>query len=184
VDAGDASHLRLGFAALGYLAIRVYEDHAPIPGRVVSEDGKVLFTRENVLGGQEAFLTYGLIQCGSVYGHGAYLGPDFTADYLHRQALMMQRLYGDGPAAQQRVPAELQANRFDPAADTLTWTVGQVEAFHWLVERYREEFLNRQFSGAGLRPPARQALFVHQQLASRTAGGQPLADHLRRGVPA
>ena len=35
------------------------------------------------------------MQYGSVYGHGAYLGPDFTADYLHRSALEMQRAYGD-----------------------------------------------------------------------------------------
>src|SRR5215468_3602464 len=143
----------VGFAIMGYLALRVYQDHAPIPGRVVSEQGKVLFTREDVLSGQEAFLTYGLMQYGSIYGHGAYLGPDFTADYLHRQALKMQELYG-GPAAEERVRQELQANRLDPAADTLRWTDGQVAAFEWLVERYRAEFLNRQFSGAGLGPGA------------------------------
>src|SRR5262245_58355549 len=83
-----------GFAVLGYLAMRVYEDHAPIPGRVVSENGNVILTRDDVLKGQEAFLTYGLMQYGSVYGHGAYLGPDFTADYLHRQAMKLQELYG------------------------------------------------------------------------------------------
>src|SRR5438876_6627595 len=70
-----------GFAVLGYLALRVYQDHAPIPARVVTEAGQPLFTGEDVLHGQEAFLTYGLMEYGSVYGHGAYLGPDFTADY-------------------------------------------------------------------------------------------------------
>ena len=77
----------VGFAILGYLALRVYQDHAPVPGRVVDETGRLLITREEILQGQEPFLTYGLMQFGSVYGHGAYLGPDFTADYLHRQAL-------------------------------------------------------------------------------------------------
>jgi nitric oxide reductase subunit B len=145
--------LIFGFAIMGYLAIRVYQDHAPVPGRVVSEEGKVIFSREDILSGQEAFLTYGLMQYGSVYGHGAYLGPDFTADYLHRQALKMQELYG-GPAAADRVRQELQANRFDSTGDMLTWTDGQVTAFEWLSDRYREEFLNRQFSGAGLGPGA------------------------------
>src|SRR5262249_26244648 len=116
--------LIFGFAILGYLAMRVYQDHAPIPGRVVSEQGKVLFTREDILNGQQAFLTYGLMQFGSVYGHGAYLGPDFTADYLHRQALKMQELYG-GAAAEERVRKELQTNRFDAATDVLTWSDGQ-----------------------------------------------------------
>ena len=53
--------------------------------------------------GQEAFLTYGLMQFGSVYGHGAYLGPDFTADYLHRQAELMREYQGGGPEAEERV---------------------------------------------------------------------------------
>src|SRR5262249_57508570 len=91
--------LVFGFSIMGYLALRVYQDHAPIPARVVSEQGKVVFTGEDILNGQQAFLTYGLMQYGSVYGHGAYLGPDFTADYLHRQALKMQEMYG-GPAAE------------------------------------------------------------------------------------
>ena len=74
-----------GFTILGYLALRVYQDHAPIPAKVVSEKtGETVFTGDDVLQGQEAFLTYGLMEYGSIYGHGAYLGPDFTADYLHR----------------------------------------------------------------------------------------------------
>src|SRR5262245_52245017 len=100
----------VGFAILGYLALRVYEDHPPVPGRVVSPSGQTVFTAGDVRAGQELFLTYGLMQYGSVYGHGAYLGPDFTADYLHRQALAMQEQYGGGPEAEERVRRELQAN--------------------------------------------------------------------------
>src|SRR6187455_2783078 len=84
-----------GFAILGYLALRVYEDHPPVPGRVVADAGQVVCTGEDIRTGQELFLTYGLMQYGSIYGHGAYLGPDFTADYLHRLALEMRRAYGD-----------------------------------------------------------------------------------------
>ena len=118
-----------GFTVLGYLRRKVYQDHAPVPGKVVSETGQIVFTGEDILLGQRAFLTYGLMEYGSVYGHGAYLGPDFTADYLHRQALEMQQFYGGEDEGQSRVQKELQANRYDPAADTLTWTDGQVRAF-------------------------------------------------------
>jgi nitric oxide reductase subunit B len=117
-----------GFAVLGYLALRIYEDHAPVPKEVVSDAGPV-FTGEDIYRGQRAFLTYGLMQYGSVYGHGAYLGPDFTADYLHRSALLMQEYYGGGAFAEERVRKELQANRHDPATGKLTWTAGQVHAF-------------------------------------------------------
>src|SRR5579872_2756561 len=133
-----------GFAILGYLALRVYQDHAPVPGRVLSEGGEVVLTGEDVLQGQQAFLTYGLMQYGSVYGHGAYLGPDFTADYLHRQALEMQQLYGGGAEALARVQTELQANRYDAKEDTLVWTKGQVRAFEALLRHYEDEILNRK----------------------------------------
>src|SRR5689334_7971226 len=141
-----------GFAVLGYLALRVYQDHAPVPGRVVSEGGQQVLTGADVVQGQQAFLTYGLMEYGSVYGHGAYLGPDFTADYLHRQALEMARLYGGDAAAQERVQKELQSNRYDPATDTLIWTEGQVRAFEAIAGRYTQDFLNRERSGAGLGP--------------------------------
>jgi nitric oxide reductase subunit B len=75
-----------GVTVLGYLALRVYQDHAPIPAKVASEKtGETVFTGDDVLQGQEALLAYGLMKYGSIYGNGAYLGPDFTADYLHRE---------------------------------------------------------------------------------------------------
>jgi nitric oxide reductase subunit B len=144
-----------GFTVLGYLALRVYQDHAPIPAKVVAETtGETVFTGEDVLRGQEAFLTYGLMEYGSIYGHGAYLGPDFTADYLHRQAEAMAKAYGGGAEAQDRVRKELQANRYDPATGILTWTDGQVRAFQTLRGHYEEEILNRPRSGAGMGPGA------------------------------
>ncbi|MEP6754582.1 MAG: hypothetical protein ABJA67_03690 [Chthonomonadales bacterium] len=143
-----------GFTVLGYLAIRVYQDHAPVPGKVVTETGQMVFTGEDIRLGQQAFLTRGLMEYGSVYGHGAYLGPDFTADYLHRQALEMQQFYGGGDKAQKRVQKELQANRYEPVTDTLTWTVGQVRAFEALTQHYKVDILNRATSGAGMGPGA------------------------------
>src|SRR5262245_28688419 len=63
----------VGFSVLAFSAIRIYQDYAPIPERIVDEAGNVLFTRQQILEGQELFLTYGLMQFGTVYGHGAYL---------------------------------------------------------------------------------------------------------------
>jgi nitric oxide reductase large subunit len=119
----------IGFAILGYLTIRVYQDHPPVPGVIVSQSGRTIFTADDIRGGQELFLTYGLMQYGSVYGHGAYLGPDFTADYLHRQAVELQRIYGGDASAEERTRRELQANRYDPATDTRRWSEGQAAAF-------------------------------------------------------
>src|SRR5262245_649284 len=134
----------VGFSILGYLTLRVYEEHAPVPARVVDEAGNVICTRDEIMQGQEAFLTYGLMQFGSVYGHGAYLGPDFTADYLHRQAELMQQYYGGGGDSAERVRRELKSNRYDAASDTLVWSEGQIRAFETLRQRYEEDFLNRK----------------------------------------
>ena len=39
----------IGFAILGYLALRVHAEHAPVPGRVVDESGRQLITREEIM---------------------------------------------------------------------------------------------------------------------------------------
>lgn len=51
---------------------------------MLAPDGRVVFTRADVTAGQETFLRHGLMESGSIFGHGAYLGPDFTADFLRR----------------------------------------------------------------------------------------------------
>src|SRR5437868_11674175 len=83
-----------GFLVLGLLAYRTYTGEPPIPARVVDPAGRLLFTRDDILGGQAVFLRNGLMEYGSIFGHGAYLGPDFTADYLHRAALIVRDSYG------------------------------------------------------------------------------------------
>lgn len=52
----------LGFSVLIALTIRIYSDAPPIPQRVMSPSGDTLFTGEGILGGQQVFLKYGLIE--------------------------------------------------------------------------------------------------------------------------
>lgn len=62
------------------------------------------------------------MEYGSIFGHGAYLGPDFTADYLHRSAVDVQQSYG-GPgsdAAIGRTHADFKTNHYDSSNGTLT----------------------------------------------------------------
>src|SRR5262249_36089184 len=96
----------------------------------------------------------GLMQFGSVYGHGAYLGPDFTADYLHRQAELMLQDYGGGGEPAARGPPQIGGQQYDAAADTLVRCGGQGRGPAALRERCAEEFPNRRQSGAGLGPRA------------------------------
>src|SRR5688500_20076290 len=85
-----------GFFVLGLLAYRTYDAKPPIPERVVDEQGDVVYTAKDVQEGQRVFLHNGLMEYGSVFGHGAYLGPDYTADYLRRASDFVRDSYG-GP---------------------------------------------------------------------------------------
>ncbi len=73
----------LGFAVLILLTCTAYQEAPPIPERAVDSDGAVIFTRSDVRNGQDVFLKYGLMDNGTIWGHGAYLGPDFGATLLH-----------------------------------------------------------------------------------------------------
>src|SRR5262245_37414737 len=77
---GVALVMIFGFTVMGILAYRTYTASMPLPNKVVSQSGQVLFTGAQITRGQELFQARGLQEYGSVVGHGAYLGPDFTAE--------------------------------------------------------------------------------------------------------
>ncbi|GAB3017507.1 nitric-oxide reductase large subunit [Bowmanella dokdonensis] len=79
--------LAVTFAMLGYFGREVYRQAPPIPVQVVTPSGSVLMSHEQILDGQSAWQSVGGMQLGSIWGHGAYQAPDWTADWLHRELL-------------------------------------------------------------------------------------------------
>ncbi|WAZ25531.1 cbb3-type cytochrome c oxidase subunit I [Streptomyces cinnabarinus] len=144
-----------GFFVLGFLAIRTYQAQPPIPDRTVSASGEVVFTGDDVRDGQKVFLRTGLMQYGSIYGHGAYLGPDFTADYLNRSATLVREYYGGAKSADAsgRTVEDYRTNRYDDGTGTLEWSEAQAAAFTELREHYRD-ILGRPDGKQGLKPDA------------------------------
>lgn len=143
-----------GFFVLGLLAYRTYMAGPPVPSRVVDSTGKVLFTGDDIMGGQKVFLRYGLMEYGSIFGHGAYLGQDFTTDYLHRSALIVQEQYGGAQSdhARAQTVADFKTNSLDPATGTLTFTDAQIFAFGQLEPQYAAFFSE---------PTTKNGLFPH-----------------------
>ncbi|MGB2673247.1 MAG: cbb3-type cytochrome c oxidase subunit I, partial [Candidatus Acidiferrum sp.] len=144
-----------GFLILGILAYRTYTDEPPIPAQIVDPAGKVLFTGTDIIAGQEVFLRNGLMEYGSIFGHGAYLGPDFTADYLHRAALIAIDYYG-GPsseAARQKTISDFKTNRYDSSTGALEYSSAQTEAFEKL-DIYYAKYFGSPNTKFGLRPSA------------------------------
>src|SRR5436305_13444766 len=86
----------LSFAALGYIGREIYLAAPPIPKAVVTVNGKTLFTGEQVQNGQRAWLSAGGQQLGTVWGHGSYVAPDWSADWLHRETLAYREMRSEG----------------------------------------------------------------------------------------
>jgi nitric oxide reductase subunit B len=124
----------IGFTVLIVLAYLVYPDQPPLPAKVTAA-GRTLFTRDDVITGMNVFQRYGLMEYGSIYGHGAYLGPDFTAEYLHITAQSLIRRYQDLPggrlSAQERVAAELHENHYGRATPLDGAMRGQTPTGQW-----------------------------------------------------
>ena len=154
-----------GFSVLIVLAIRTYRDAPPIPEKVLSPTGEIVFTREDVQVGQQVFLKYGLMEVGTIWGHGAYLGPDFSAEYLHTlttdaQEVIArqnyQRSWNDlSPAEQSMVSAqvqrELKENRYDSRTGELAFTQAQVVSYQNQIQKWTDYFAHPTSSG-GLPP--------------------------------
>ncbi|HEU5455675.1 MAG TPA: cbb3-type cytochrome c oxidase subunit I, partial [Nocardioides sp.] len=131
-----------GFFVMGVLALRTYTDGMPLPEQVVGPDGQVVYTHDDVTAGQQIFLRRGLQQYGSVMGHGAYLGPDYTAEYLRISA---DHIGGELSDSGQQEPAAaveemLRENRYDEATGELEFTAEQVSAFEDATEYYAGYF--------------------------------------------
>ncbi|RMA59913.1 nitric oxide reductase NorZ apoprotein [Acidovorax sp. 100] len=75
------------FSLLGYYGAEVYRTAPPIPDKIATAGGEVLYTHDSILDGQTAWQSVGGMQLGSIWGHGAYQAPDWTADWLHRELL-------------------------------------------------------------------------------------------------
>ena len=146
--------LAITFALLGFYGGEVYRQAPPIPGQVVTTEGRALFGRDDILDGQTAWQSVGGMQLGSVWGHGAYQAPDWTADWLHRELMAWLDLaardehgqaYDKLPAPAQAalraaLKAEYRGNRSDAATDTLTITPRRALAIEQTAAYYDQLF--------------------------------------------
>jgi nitric oxide reductase subunit B len=151
----------VGFSVLTFISVKAYRDAPPIPVRVVTPQGDVIFTRDDILAGQQVFLKYALMENGTIWGHGAYLGPDFSAAYLHALALEAgeaeaRRLYGrpladvHGPqrdAVEGAVPRLLKENRYDPQTGTLVFSEPEVASYRRQIGEWAAYFAHPEKNG-------------------------------------
>ena len=159
--------LLFGFFVMGLLAYRTYDAKPPIPRRALDPAGALVYSAADVQAGQQVFLHNGLMEYGSVFGHGAYLGPDYTADYLRRASELVRSAYG-GPrsdSAVRRTVEDFRTNRYDARSGTLRLTAAQAAAHRRLIGHY-SAFFSEPTTKHGLRP---EAITDRRELAQLTA---------------
>ena len=149
-----ATVILLSFTVLIAIGQRVKSSAPPIPDHVVTSTGEEVMGPGEVLAGQAVWQAMGGMQVGSIWGHGSYVAPDWTADYLHREAMLVLDAFAraehgrefasltdeNKAAFEQRLTAMFRRNTFDPATGTLTIPAERARAFHALGEHYADLF--------------------------------------------
>lgn len=140
----------ISFSVLLYYGYKIYQVSPPVPEQVVDADGKVLFTGQEIKDGQNVWQSIGGQEVGTIWGHGAYVAPDWTADWLHREALIMLDSYAqqefssayaelsdeDQAKLQTRLKNNIRKNTFNEETNTLTIDADRVKAVNELSAYY------------------------------------------------
>ncbi len=144
------------FAVLGGVGRHLISHAPPIPAQVVTTDGHVLFTGAEITDGQGIWQSIGGQEIGTVWGHGAYVAPDWTADWLHREAIFTLDAWAHAQGAvayaslndeqkaalDARLRDALRRNTYDPATGYITVLPVRAEAFTALQAYYANIFSN------------------------------------------
>ncbi len=151
---GLALVMIFSFGVLGYYGFEIYREAPPIPEKVVGENGEVIFTGQDIKDGQNVWQSIGGQELGTLWGHGAYIAPDWTADWLHREALFILNKRAnekydieyenlppeDKASLEKSLQIELHKNTFNFDTKTLTLTPDRIAAYNYLSDYYAKLF--------------------------------------------
>ncbi|HWS00283.1 MAG TPA: nitric-oxide reductase large subunit [Prolixibacteraceae bacterium] len=153
---GFIAVMTISFAVLIYYGIEIYREAPPIPDKVVTTDGTVIFTGQDIKDGQNVWQSMGGHQMGTIWGHGAYQAPDWSADWLHKEALFIlnnlaltttgktydEQTDENKAALKITLQRELRKNTYDPQTKTLTISKDRAEAIADNGIHYSKLFTN------------------------------------------
>lgn len=148
--------MAVSFSVLGWIGTRINQEKPPIPSRVITTTGELLIPDGAIERGQNVWQSMGGMEVGSVWGHGSYVAPDWTADWLHRELLFVLNEWGRSEFGHDydHLSAENQARlrgRLEQMYRTNTWdvrtntiTVDPIRARAWqaALEHYSDVFMN------------------------------------------
>ena len=142
------------FSVLGGVGLKLVRQAPPIPQNVITSDGRVLFTGSAIQDGQNVWQSIGGQEIGTIWGHGSYVAPDWSADWLHRECVFILDKWAEQEGAQnyaalapesqaalrERLRLLIRKNTYDPSTQTITIDPVQAEAFQNLEQYYADVF--------------------------------------------
>ncbi len=146
----------ISFSVLLFFGRQIYREKPPIPDEVVTTGNRVLFTSADIHDGQNIWQSIGGQEVGTIWGHGSYVAPDWSADWLHREAVFMldyladtsfHKSYKDVPAEQQamlkvRLQTEIRENTYDPVTRCIVVSPLRAKAISFVSNHYASLFMN------------------------------------------
>ena len=144
------------FSILGFYGHEIYREKPPIPEKVVSEDGTTIFTKQEIEDGQNVWQSIGGQEVGTVWGHGAYVAPDWSADWLHKESVYLLDKWAEKDfnmsfnnldvekqaALKARLQKSLRANTYDIKTGNISVTGDRAGAIKANCTHYTGLFMN------------------------------------------
>ena len=143
------------FLVLIIFGVEIYRTAPPFPTKIVVSDGEVLYEGQDIKDGQNVWQSMGGQTVGSIWGHGAYIAPDWNADYLHRETEMLLDLLAqkdgktskDLPEDEQakylvQLRKELRTNTYDAASGVITFSPERAQVARALADYYTKLFMD------------------------------------------
>lgn len=145
----------VSFSILGWIGTRIYQEMPPIPDKVVTTAGEEVVASGEIGRGQNVWQSLGGMQVGSIWGHGSYVAPDWTADWLHREAMFVLNEWSNSEFSKtyEQLAAEDKAklrgrleemyrkNGYDAASNTLRIDPIRGRAFEACLKHYSDVFV-------------------------------------------
>jgi nitric oxide reductase subunit B len=153
-----ASVLVVSFSVLGWIGTRIYQEAPPIADKVVTTESVTVIDAGEIQAGQNVWQSLGGMELGSIWGHGSYVAPDWTADWLHREATFIldrwasdeyQKPYEKLDFEKQaqlsgRLASMMRTNTYDASKQTITIDPIRAAAFDSNLAHYSEVFSKGQ----------------------------------------
>lgn len=145
----------ISFAVLGWAGFKIYQEKPPIPDQVVTTDGNVVVPADEIAAGQRIWRGMGGMELGSIWGHGSYVAPDWTADWLHRECVFIlndwaQTESGTGydnlevehqAALRERLKNLMRTNSYSQSTNNIMVDPIRARAFESNVAYYQKLFI-------------------------------------------